>query len=248
MTYFNELGQGRVGFRTPSSGGNTPPLITNGLILNLDASNPTSYQNGWTTFVDLSPTLNNGILTNGVGYSPSNGGYLTFDGINDYVNMESNSAFNLVNISISIWVKLDTTASNNFIAGRYYNTNIENGWIIYYNPTTQKIIFGGRESSAVFIGNQSINSYNVNTWYNLVFTKSSNTWSIYANGSLDMNQNNGVGNVAFSLNNMQFGGTIQSYGSNYGKNSIGSVHIYNRALSNSEVLQNFNATKTRFGL
>ena len=88
----------------------------------------------------------------------------------------------------------------------------------------------------------------LNTWYNLVFTKSSNTWSIYANGSLDMNQNNGVGNVAFSLNNMQFGGTIQSYGSNYGKNSIGSVHIYNRALSNSEVLQNFNATKTRFGL
>lgn len=228
--------------------GKSTGIVTNGLILNLDAGNTASYPGTGTTWTDLTGNGNNGTLVYGVGYSPSNGGYLTFDGINDYVDLGSNSAFNLVNISISIWVKLDTTASNNFIAGRYYNTNIENGWIIYYNPTTQKIRFDGRESSAAYIGNQSINSYNVNTWYNLVFTKSSNTWSIYANGGLDMNQNNGVGNVAFSLNNMQFGGAIQSYGSNYGKNSIGSVHIYNRALSNSEVLQNFNTTKTRFGL
>jgi hypothetical protein len=224
------------------------PIITNGLLLNLDASRLSSYPNTGTTWYDISGNVNNGTLTNGPIFATASGGQITFDGIDDNVNMGSNSAFNLTNISISIWVKLDTTASNNFIVGRYFNTTVDNGWVIYYSPTTQKILFIGRESEALFISNQSTNNYNVNTWYNIVCTKSANTWSIYSNGVLDMSQSIGLGNVAFANNNMQFGGMFTNFGNNYGKHSIGSIHMYNRALSATEITQNFNATKSRFGL
>jgi hypothetical protein len=231
-----------------SSSGGVPQIATNGLILNLDASNSSSYIGSGTTWTDLSSTGNNGTLTNGVAYSSSNGGIMTFDGVNDYVEMGGNSVFNLTNITISTWVKLDTTTGNNFILSRYYNTTTDNGWSIYYNPTTQKLRFDGRESSVAYIGNESNNNYSVNTWYNVVCVKSNLTWSIYVNGTLDMSQNIGVGNIAFSINNMQVGGSLLSYASNYGKNSIGSVNIYNRALNSTEITQNFNATKSRFGL
>ena len=224
------------------------PIVTNGLVLNLDAGRKSSYPNTGTIWTDISGNGNNGTMTNGPIFGTASGGQITFDGIDDNVNMGSNSAFNLTNISISIWVKLDTTASNNFIVGRYFTTTVDNGWFIYYSPTTQKIRFEGRESEALYISNQSTNNYNVNTWYNIVCTKSANTWSIYSNGVLDMSQSIGLGNVAFANNNMQFGGMFTNFGNNYGKHSIGSIHMYNRALSATEITQNFNATKSRFGL
>ena len=224
------------------------PIVTNGLVLNLDAGRKSSYPNTGTTWTDISGNGYNGTMTNGPIFGTASGGQITFDGIDDNVNMGSNSAFNLTNISISIWVKLDTTASNNFIVGRYFTTTVDNGWFIYYSPTTQKIRFEGRESEALYISNQSTNNYNVNTWYNIVCTKSANTWSIYSNGVLDMSQSIGLGNVAFANNNMQFGGMFTNFGNNYGKHSIGSIHMYNRALSATEITQNFNATKSRFGL
>lgn len=223
-------------------------IVTNGLILNIDAGNSASYNGSGTTWYDLSSTGNNGTLTNGVAYSTSNGGIMTFDGVDDYVGMGGNSVYNLTDITISMYAKFDTTAGNNFVASRYYNTNTYNGWVIYYNPTTQKIRFDGRESAALYIGNQTSSNYNTNTWYHITCTKSADNWRIYVNGNLECNQNIGLGNVPFLLNNMYFGAYIILGGSDYGKNSIGAVQIYNRALNNSEITQNFNATKSRFGL
>ena len=248
FTHMAILSYGQVGWRsaaaTPTSG-----IVTSGLILNLDAGNASSYPGTGTTWTDLSGQNNNGTLVNGVGYSSSNGGALIFDGVNDYVNMESNSAFNLVNISISVWVKLDTTSGINIITARYDNLSRNNGWLMFYNPTTQKIRFDGRESISAYLGTESINTYSVNTWYNITCTKSSNIWSIYVNGTLDKSQTIGLGNITFGTNNMQIGSHIPvDSPSSFGKNSIGGTLAYNRALSASEVLQNFNATKTRFGL
>ena len=240
---------GQVGWHSGVVAPVTPSIVTNGLILNLDAGNASSYPGSGTLWTDLSGQNNNGTLVNGVGYSSANGGALTFDGVNDYIDLGSQTSFNLTNMSISIWVKMDNSiTSNSFIAGRYHNTNSDNGWHISYNPTTQKFKFDGRESAALYISNETTNNYNKNTWYNITGTKSANTWSIYVNGVLDTTQNVGLGNVAFLSNQMQLGGMVTFFGSFYSKCSIGNTLMYNKSLSSSEVLQNFNATKTRFGL
>lgn len=222
-------------------------MVSSGLILHLDAGNTTSYPGTGTTWYDLSGANRNASL-NDLIWSSSNGGIMTFDGVDDFAALGSDSAFNLTNISISLWAKFDALATNNYIASRYSNTTTDNGWLIQYDPTTQKIRFNGRESSALFIVNQSTNTYSTNTWYNITCTKSANTWSIYVNGALDMTQNIGVGNVSFGINQMVLGMLYTSFGSTFGKNKIGSALIYNRALLAGEVTQNFNATKSRFGL
>ena len=240
----------RVGWRpNPNS---ALSLVTSGLILNLDASNVSSYPETGTTWTDLSPTGNNGTLTNGVSYTSSNSGALTFDGINDYVDMGNNPAYNLTNISVSTWVKL-TTGTPNYspIISRYSSSGGTNyqGWLIYYSKTTSKFYVDGRESSATYLQLSSNNTYAINNWYNVTWTKSGNTWSLYINGVLDRTLTLGNGTTAFQYNNMQIGASIEWVGASetyYGKQDISTVNIYNRALTTSEVLQNYDATKSRF--
>jgi hypothetical protein len=64
----------------------SPSIVTDGLVLCLDAGNPKSYPGSGTTWTDLSGNGNNGTLVNGVGYSGDNLGSLSFDGVNDYYN------------------------------------------------------------------------------------------------------------------------------------------------------------------
>jgi hypothetical protein len=64
---------------------NSSPIVTDGLVLYLDAGNVKSYPTTGTTWTDL-VGVNNGVLTNGPTFNPSNGGSIVFDGTNDYVN------------------------------------------------------------------------------------------------------------------------------------------------------------------
>ena len=256
MTYFNAQGQGRVGWKSSGGGVITPSIITNGLILNLDASNSASYPGTGTTWTDLSPTGNNGTLTNGVGYTSANSGSLTFDGINDYVDMGNNPAYNLTNISVSTWVRLTTDTPNYSPIISRYSSNINStgtnyqGWLIYYLKTTSKFYVDGRESSASYLQLSSNNTSPINNWYNVTWTKSGSTWSLYINGVLDKTLTLGNGTTSFQPNGMQLGGSI-GWGigdKDYGKQDIPAINIYNRALSQGEVTQNYNTLKTRFGL
>ena len=244
----NQYGQVKVGVRTQAGGG-VNSIVTNGLILNLDAGNASSYNGSGTLWTDLSPTGNNGTLTNGVGYTSANGGALTFDGINDYVNMGNNTAYNLRNISVSVWVK-PTTGTPDYapIISRYSSgiTNLQ-GWFFYYYKPTSKFYIDGREDAGAYLSFPSTNTYSINNWYNVTWTKSASTWSLYVNGVLDRTTTIGNGSTAYLSNNMQIGGSHEA-GVYYGKQDIPAVNIYNRALSQGEVTQNYNAIKTRFGL
>ena len=255
MTYFNNLGQARLGWRIPSGGGGNS-IITNGLILNLDAGNVSSYPGTGTTWTDLSPTGNNGTLPSSVApgptWSSTNGGIFSFDGVNDYINMGNNTAYNLTNISVSVWFKPTTGTPNYSPIISRYSSGINNlqGWVISYVASTSKFNIGGRENASVFLSFSSTNTYSINNWYNVTWTKSASTWSLYVNGTLDRTTTIGNGTTAYLSNNMQIGASFEwSPGDKYyGKQDIPAVNIYNRALSQGEVTQNYNAIKTRFGL
>jgi hypothetical protein len=221
-------------------------IVSSGLVLNLDASFKSSYPGTGTTCYDISGSgNNNGTLINGPIFGTANGGQITFDGVNDYILVNNNSSLNLTNLTVSAWVK---PINNNYspIIFRYFNITSYNGWHLYYNGT--KFAVGGRETSSAYLTITSTNNYAINNWYNLTWTKSGNIWSLYINGVLDNSLNLGVGNVIFTNNNLTIGSEYTSGSSGFSNINIGNVNIYDRPLSASEVLQNFNATKTRFGL
>jgi hypothetical protein len=210
-------------------------ILTNGLIFNLDAANKDSYPGTGTTWYDLSGNNYNGTLVNGPTFlANQNGGIFNFDYVDDYVsignNLGSPSTFTL-----NAWVR-----SSNISQPQ----NIFNG-----NPPFFLRITSSTIRCAVYTGtwifvNGSI-TLSSNTWYNLVLTYDQSTVKGYVNGVLDVNSVKTGTPIYGALNTLGFttGGEDAPSVTN-----IAVAQVYNRALSATEIAQNYNATKTRFGL
>jgi hypothetical protein len=210
-------------------------IVTNGLIFNLDAANKDSYPGTGTTWYDLSGNNYNGTLVNGPTFLPNqNGGIFNFDYVDDYVsignNLGSPSTFTL-----NAWVR-----SSNISQPQ----NIFNG-----NPPFFLRITSSTIRCAVYTGtwifvNGSI-TLSSNTWYNLVLTYDQSTVKGYVNGVLDVNSVKTGTPIYGALNTLGFttGGEDAPSVTN-----IAVAQVYNRALSATEIAQNYNATKGRFGL
>jgi hypothetical protein len=215
----------------------SPKIITDGLVLALDAGNVKSYPGSGTTWNDLSGNNNTGTLTNGPTFDGANGGSIVFDGTNDYVvgsiSPISNWSMNIWYLSTDITSKLvfypfsGTTGDNGLGFGGTFNVNTNNRWYFFDGTNTFS---------------SSNTAITTNVWYNLVVTKSSTTYNLYTNGSLSLS---GSG-VNLSLTQYNLG----RRGDNlfYVNGRIPQSSIYNRALSPQEILQNFNATRSRFGV
>lgn len=217
-----------------------PPVVMDGLVLYLDAANTKSYPGSGTAFNDLTINNYNFTLNNGPTFSSDNLGSIVFDGVDDFGNTTSNLAFGTNPFAIDIWFKPNITQTNNAtligIASAFAATN----WQISYNLTSN--VF-------VFFSDTSVDSTYTpdNTWTNMTYVREStatNGFKIYVNGEFDVQgtQANNFTDTAGYRIGLNRGG-VQEYAGN-----ISSVKIYNRALTATEVLQNFNAVKTRFGL
>ncbi len=224
----------------------SPRIVTSGLVLALDAAERLSYPRTGTTWRDLSGNSNNGTLTNGPTFSAGNMGSIVFDGVDDYVNMGTSTYCNLINISVSVWVRV--TSASGYFLGRYNNITAFNGFIMYYDVASTKFGVGGRESSATYLNSATINTYPLNNWYNFTWTKSANVWSLYVNGSLDVSSALGNGTTPYSNNTMWLGANNEGGTQYYSGGNLSNVFIYNRTITAVEVLQNYNATNSRFGL
>ena len=216
-----------------------PSIVTNGLILNLDAGNPASYPGSGITWTDLSGNGNNGTLINGPTFNSADGGSIVLDGSNDYIEIPHNAVFNFTTgLTISSWIK--TTMS----VDAYIATKQENSFFFAIGPagtTAGKASFFLNGTSGGWL--QSTATVSTGNWVNLIATWSSNISSIYVNGILDISAtrsgtlSTGPNSVYFGWRNVnQFLGNLSNY------------QFYNRALSAPEVLQNYNVLKSRFGL
>ena len=243
---------GQVGWKSGvAAAPATPSIITNGLILNLDAGNSASYPGTGTTWTDLSGQNNNGTLVNGVGYSSSNGGALTFDGVNDYVNLGNPSSIQFTSssaFSIGVWIKHTTVTSCNILS-KQLNSGNYSGWGLGVNSGGNKLQFFTFDAGGKIVDFPGI--YNNNTWNYISVSRLSDNvsdYKLYVNGvsvpsTIITNLNNPN---LISSTNLQISG--RGGANNIWGGSLSIAQIYNRGLSASEVLQNFNATKTRFGL
>jgi hypothetical protein len=228
----------------------SPKIVTSGLTLCLDAANKVSYPSpDDSRWYDLSGNNNRGTLTNGPTFSNLNGGSIVFDGVDDYVSCGNLGSFYSQG-TISYWMY--STAVEDYRNPFTTNYNGSNVGIRFEQYTTASP-YGGFN---VIIGNDAGTytgfSYSpsailtVNSWYNvvLVWNTVTNKAIGYLNGDLKFDSSHTY--WATTLPAIAIGNGFSS--ARYFKGNIASTFIYNKSLSATEVLQNYNATKSRFGL
>jgi hypothetical protein len=230
-------------------------VVTSGLVLALDAANPKSYPGSGTTWSDISGNGNNGTLTNGPTFSSQNGGSIVFDGVDDVVNGTINGSIFTGAFTQTAWIyKLNAnqiwqgvfTNSSPATNNTYLMTFGDGSVAAPYNSVGANQV--GASQSGIFL---DIGTH-INQWLYLVATKTGTTLTIYCYKQGSLLQNSGTitwngGNFS-TTNNYQIarhwaGGNVIPLQGN-----VANVTIYNRALTASEVQQNYNALKSRFGL
>ena len=228
---------GGRGVRTISSG-----IVTDGLVLWLDAGISPSYEGTGTAWKDLSGNGNNGTLTNGPTYNNSNGGSIVFDGTNDYVTRPS-ATLNL-SAGVSMELVFRSTDLNSRAQGfMQFNTGLEyidfycgGSGILRWETWVPVPTAGGAIYSPSILSN--------NTWYHAVGTFVNGSSILYINGANVASASQTPGTYSSSYTADIIIGQYAGYMSG----SVGIARIYNRALTAAEVAQNFNALKSRFGL
>ena len=227
-------------------------IVTNGLTINLDAGFVGSYPTTGTSIYDLSGNAVNGTLTNSPAFNSSNSGSLLFNSTNNYVNCGSSfTSLDLISKSFCAWVNLSASLNNpTGIIDKDFDNGAPNygGWGFWVG-SDRKLWWwnqGGldiRDTGATTIG--------TNAWTHIAVTydSSTKTASFYINATLNSTGSNasivekssGTALLTVSgIRNGVAGGIING--------SVANVLAYNRVLSATEITQNYNAQKGRFGL
>jgi hypothetical protein len=221
-------------------------ILTNGLVLYLDAGNNLSYAGTGLTSINIAGVGATGVLTNGVGFVANSGGTFVFDGTNDYIDCGNDSSLSALggttNITASAWVYYTAYGGG----GQPYSVITVKGfpwtWLLE-NPSntfTFRISAGGADVNVV-----DTSTHLLNTWYYVVGSYDGSAMRIYVNGVLK-NTRSQAGTLGTNSETAKIG-TYQ--GTNYNLTGrIANVSIYNKTLSSTEILQNYNALKGRYGL
>jgi hypothetical protein len=192
---------------------------------------------GSTVWRDVASS-NNGTLTNGPTFNTGSGGSIVFDGVNDYVVHPSLDLGTIC--SWSVWINY-VRANNSNEAFVVLGANQNNRYNLFYNfPDKTFYISYGNNQFASFTYSPGLNA---STWYNITHVREGSVTTIYLNGTF-IGTITRVSSVS-SLFNLIGTETTAAYFSNI---RLSTVSYYNRALSSTEILQNYNAQKSRFGL
>jgi len=222
------------------SGG--PDGISDGLVLALDAANKISYPGSGTSWYDLSNNVNTGTLTNGPTFSNDRGGCIVFDGIDDYVNIPYNAStisFPNNNATICVWFKT-STVGDGYGALVTQRSSSDSGFQTY---TFSNKFYADGGGTAGVTSTALVTAGTINFGC-AVYDRTNSLLKLYINGIYD-SQVSYTGEIQdtypIRLGNSAFGDG--PYPGN-----IYSAYVYNRVLTAAEVLQNYNDTKTRFGI
>ena len=241
----------------------TGDIVTSGLVLHLDAGNAASYPGSGTVWTDISGNGNNGTLTNAPTYSSANGGAIVFDGSNDYVSIGSQNIIGTGNAPYTTEFWLYNT--KNFASGAYsiiYRLKQDTETLfVFYNNAGTLLMWSAFRNEAQLSLPITISDY-LNKWvcvslvYNGGGKSTASSYTYYRNGvslgsgSTNLGNAGGVGsncnligldgNATTPCNVVTTSGQIQG--------NLAAFKVYNRALSATEVTQNYNALRGRYGL
>ena len=226
-------------------------IVTNGLVLNLDAAKLDSYPRTGTLWRDISGNNNNGTLINEPTFNSDNGGSIVFDEVNDYVDTNYTTPIGTNPFSYCVWFKFTQNQRGSLVSKRI-SSNFEQ-FSFFIAGDSSGNSFGAKlcindyfaPSGRLII---TTNNYNDGLWHYGVATRGSQQAFIYVDGLL---QTSSPISIAPNLSNSSKlfigvgGNGLNPFGL-YFNGSISLSQIYNKQLSASEVLQNYNATKNRY--
>jgi hypothetical protein len=212
-----------------------PDFVTSGLTLLLDAGYVSSYPRSGSRWDDLSFSGNNGTLVNTPTFSSDNYGYLTFNGNTQYVNV-GGTPLGLSSYTKNIWFYLNGTSDNNLLSS---NTG---GHFMFFASTNK--LYCGHSNWGNYTVFPSVTNFSNGVWYNACVTfDTTNGFVLYVNGVQDS---------TYTAQKTPIGGDGSTRVGAFGAggnllNGRASVAMtYNRVLSSTEVLKNYNAFSSRY--
>ena len=243
----------------------SPDIVTNGLVLCLDAADKKSYSGSGTTWNDRSGNGYDGTLSGGVSFDSSRGGVLDFDGVDDKVAIPNSTNLQehlRVDQTVCILMKLDPTYTSGRRNPIHKNYSGEIS-VTVENATSASYYWGGNQNNVDSGGGDDEGGGYCNSSTSMAdgwFEKGNDIWVAYTvvrdignadilayiNGILRQEKNACTPNTKSKVTSDEL--QIGTGYAGWWFGQIASVRIYNRVLSASEVLQNFNAMKSRFGV
>ena len=218
----------------------SPKIVTNGLVLCLDAANPKSYPGNGTVWKDLSGNERHATLFNNPTFDNNGVGSFIFDGLDDWARTENNGIGTGASIphSMEMWVNFNVITGTRWwlaVLGQYGQG--AHHWI---GTSATGTGFGAWSASC----QRNPNLLGINQWIHITQTFDGTVLKDYVNGV------NGSSCVAtgFNFTNSNFTIGLRLGSEAYFNGKVSSAKIYNRALSLQEIQQNFNAVRGRYGI
>ena len=216
-------------------------IVTNGLVLALDAGNRKSYPGSGATWTDLSGRGNNGTLVNGTGFDSANGGSLVFDGVNDYVNL---SFINPFAETVIVWARSAISVWNT--NGWISSSRRQNGHIIHPNSGLTGVGYYVADSSISLTLIGVVTPVNITIPHMYAYTTNgSNLHKGYLDGIEVVSSSSSITRTASPSSQVWYLGQ-DDIGGRLGNGNIYACLRYNRALTATEIQQNYNALKSRY--
>ena len=224
-----------------------PRTITNGLVLALDAGNPKSYPGSGTAWTDLSGT--NHLTLSDVSYVSGSIPYFDFNGTTSYAyNFSANSVLNTGNVAtVMVWIYPATTQPDVNYSGMF-------------SLGTKDCVLGTGNGESLLFSMQSNRTLTMAKWCDdsdSTIAPTANTWSMVSLVKNGASTRFGINATTFNnspdTGTQNFAGTNLTVGctdnpGRYYQGRIGTIYLFNRALSDAEIQQNFNATRSRYGV
>jgi hypothetical protein len=225
-----------------------PDIVRSNLQLYLNAASSASYPGTGTTWTDLSP---NAYSTTLIGAPAWNSTYFNFDGTTEYV--DTNQSLSAEEFSVGAWFR-SSAAGIKMILSKETTAGWPWNYRIWLNggQIVGDIAQSGASTRNI---NSSLTNYNNGSWYLVMYTRSTTTQTLYVNGTqintaagsfpsgtISNAQELWIGRSAFTQSGASPSGSYQYTG------DIGQVFVYNRVLDSAEILQNYDATRSTYGL
>ena len=223
-----------------------PPSLSSTLVLDLDAGNSASYAGTGTTWTDLSGKGNHGTLVNGVTYNSANQGYLVFNGNGPYVSLPKSTDFdfNTGDFTVENWIYMTSTNASSV----YISLNVVgSSYAAFRMEHSNDRLYLSHSYDGTSYVNAGNFAFTRNAWQHIVVSRIAGSAVVYVNG---------VSKLTYSLPGSLLAQQNSRIGDFYGSNgyysfsgNIATTKIFKgKGLTSTEVLTNFNLTKSRFGL
>jgi hypothetical protein len=229
---------------TPTSTPNAP--VTSNLVLYYDPSNPSSYPGTGTTINDLSGNGLNGTMSNITYTSP----YFTYNGTSSQVSIADNVLLEpgSGDWTMEVWVN-QSVLGNDVVLGKFNNGGLSAN--VSYSIRTTNTTYYTQIGNGIGVVNSTNYTGTIGTWYQLVYVftnVASNTLETFVNGVSIGSVAHSLASVLNSTNPLYIGSYNGGEYPQWFDGKIGITRLYDASLTSSQVLQNFNADKSKYGL